>query len=459
VNAFRCIALVLMVVLPAGCGGPPAPSKSSKDTGPRATVAIPTQDKQNKQNSQDKHGTVQSNTPPTLESLLKEAPNVPLEKIPVSIGKTALTIEMPKGAAPEKSGGWKLVKGDEGLAIQPWSSELRNFEHIKNSWATRTGPGKGKILLDSPETLVVEADRPDDARYYFVTKVTTGNLDLGVTYARPGNLHPVLGTRSDVLLMLKCARTLTSKDPPPSDPAKALEQLGAVVEQTGGKVTTVHLRDTHGTHSTLVLLAKLPTVRDADLSWLEAEGADLAPLAALTQLESVTFAHTPVRDEGLKTVGKLANLRSLDLEKTRITAEGLQHLAGLKQLRKLKLDNNDLSGPGTANLPALPALEELSLYSAGVGDEGLKAVGQLKSLKVLNLEKCPLTDAGLVHLTGLANLEVLDLYGTRITAAGLDQVEKLKHLKRLNLKKTRVDAAGVARLKKALPMTDVRSDF
>jgi hypothetical protein len=449
VNTFRWLPVVLLVGLPAGCG-PNALPTLPKDSKGRPVVAIEPKDTKPSEKSEK---------PATLESLVQEAPTVPLTKLALTFNKAALTLETPSGATPDiRDDRVRVLSGDVGLMIRPWAVELRSPEWLKQLWGGEKGPKVRRAVLDTPDTLVVETDRADDARYFFVTKVSAGPLDLGLTFAKPSGVTPVLGTRADVLLWLKCARTLALKDPLPSDPAEALEKLGVLLKREGKTVTSANLHDTAATRSTLELLAKLTTVKDADLGWLKAEGADLAPLAALKNLESVTFANTPVRDEGLKTVGQLTNLHYLDLEHTDITAAGLPSLSGLKQLRKLKLDLNDLSGSGASSLSSLAGLEELSLYAAKVGDAGLKAVAPLKKLKVLNLEECPVTGAGLAPLADLVDLEELALNHTSVDDAGLVFLEKLKHLRKLNLKKTKVTAEGVRKLKKALPETNIKSD-
>jgi Leucine Rich repeat len=436
VNRFRWSPLFLTVVLLTGCTSKPSSSIPSAPVGPTGS-SVPSK----------------SSKPPdrpipvTLESLLQEAPSVPLTKLPLTWNKLALTIDAPEGAkvAVEEGGEVRVLTGDIGVLIKPWSRGLVKAD------------GSRKFLLETPVVWVSErTDRQDDVRYSFVTKITSGPLELGVTFTRPLPVPPVLGTRAEVALMLKCARTLTLTDSIPSDPAQALMKLGAEFTRSGA---TVNLGNSHATGAMLALLAKLPGVKDANLTWMVASGSDLAPLASMKQLESATFDNSPVLDEGLTYVGQLAGLRLLDLEKTGITSVGLANLGGLNALRKLKLDRNDLHGPGVKSLAKLATLEELFLRDTNLNNDALKAIGELKRLKFLSLEDNPIGDAGLAHLGNLGELEELEFDGTAVSDAGLAALEKLKSLKKLWVKKTKVTAAGIKKLKTALPAVDIRSDF
>ena len=88
-------------------------------------------------------------------------------------------------------------------------------------------------------------------------------------------------------------------------------------------------------------------------------------------------------------------------------------------------------------------------------DVTMTILGGLRKLRDLNLARGQITDAGLAHLAGLSELRLLDLGETDVGDAGLVVLANLKKLNYVNLRGTKVTAAGAARLKLALPETDV----
>jgi hypothetical protein len=77
----------------------------------------------------------------------------------------------------------------------------------------------------------------------------------------------------------------------------------------------------------------------------------------------------------------------------------------------------------------------------------------------LNLAECKIGDDGLKALAGLTALQNLNLAETQVTDAGLDQLKGLKNLKTLDLSAdSDVTPSGVAKLQKALPHCQIKSD-
>jgi internalin A len=111
---------------------------------------------------------------------------------------------------------------------------------------------------------------------------------------------------------------------------------------------------------------------------------DLAPLASLTNLETVTVKGGKIRD--LKPLAGLTNLEYLDLSDNQIS--DLTPLAGLKKLKALHLSNNQIKD--LTPLAALSGLETLYLDGNQIAD--LKPLAGLKSLATVDVRKNQIAD-------------------------------------------------------------------
>lgn len=138
-----------------------------------------------------------------------------------------------------------------------------------------------------------------------------------------------------------------------------------------------------------------------------------------------------VTDFHLRQLATFASLQWLDLSVTRVTDAGLKYLRDLTDLVSLDL-----------NVTA-------------IGDEGLQHLRELVNLCSLDLCTTQITDAGLRHLKGLTNLTHLALATTCISDLGLEHLEGLASLDTLSLLKTKVTNRGCAKLRQALPNTQI----
>jgi Leucine Rich repeat len=125
--------------------------------------------------------------------------------------------------------------------------------------------------------------------------------------------------------------------------------------------------------------------------------SDVAPLACLTELETLDLSSTKVGDAGLARLAGLTNLKELDLLETQVTDAGLAHIRGMVNLRSLNIARTRVAGPGLAHLKGLAHLRSLHLVDTRVTDSGLAYVDGLTDLEDLGLSGA-ITDAGLVHL-------------------------------------------------------------
>ncbi len=145
-------------------------------------------------------------------------------------------------------------------------------------------------------------------------------------------------------------------------------------------------------------LAKTLTILNLDTTHIS-DGA-LAPLADLTEMDTMYLSATQIGDEGLAHLRRMKKLRSLVLDGTIITDVGLKELGRMRSLRGLGIAHTGISDAGLRHLRSLP-LEGLSLIGTGV------------------------TDAGLVHFReGMTDLQQLALVDTKVTKEGVDQLRR-----------------------------------
>ena len=175
---------------------------------------------------------------------------------------------------------------------------------------------------------------------------------------------------------------------------------------------------------------------------------ELAMLAQLPKLKSVTLCETKLVDEQRKTIRSIQDADVFVFK----------HLT---QLQLLDLRGADVRGSGLENLANLKQLQEISLIGVPLGDEGMKWIGQLSALRKLRHEAPDkkgipvITDAGLAAITDLSNLELLELESTQISDAGISYLKTMKKLRDVDLEATQVTPAGIRMLQKALPKASI----
>ncbi|MGD9635521.1 MAG: protein kinase [Pirellulales bacterium] len=169
---------------------------------------------------------------------------------------------------------------------------------------------------------------------------------------------------------------------------------------------------------------------------IELKAGDALP-AAPFQLVAVNLdGDAALRDKDLARFDQLPQLTSLGLSHTKIGNEGVKRLGHLPALENLFVVETLVGDPGVAALKEFPQLTLLQAYDTKITDRGLRqiAAGNPKLVE-LSLVDCPITDKGLAALA------------------------PLKQLRLLAVDRTGVTAAGVARLQRALPDCEIRSDF
>lgn len=175
---------------------------------------------------------------------------------------------------------------------------------------------------------------------------------------------------------------------------------------------------------------------------------DLAPLAALATLESVSVTNivkvvgafarhlsgSPrlrrivcldcVTDEGLASIGGLTSLESLYLEGP-FTDVGLRQFGTLSRLRSLEIASEHVTGAGVSIVGELLQLESLCLNTPLVTDDVIPSLERCQGLEHLSFRSPVLSDSGLQNIRDvMPRCEVLDLVRDHHEAAPEDEDQK-----------------------------------
>ena len=148
--------------------------------------------------------------------------------------------------------------------------------------------------------------------------------------------------------------------------AEAISELGALVVMDG-----------NGQHVASVNLSAIESP--------ESLAKAIEYLPALRQLGSLDASRTKIRDEQLAFVAQLSALTTLTLNETAIGDEGVEPLADLVELRILDLSATPVTG-NFEPLLSLPQLEWLVLRELKLADDALPKLQGMATLKRLGLE-------------------------------------------------------------------------
>lgn len=200
---------------------------------------------------------------------------------------------------------------------------------------------------------------------------------------------------------------------------------------------------------------------EAPLAWLR----ELSPKAfgdltaeELLNMRRLDLSSLEVHDEDLAYLADLPALKSLTLRKTPITDAGLVHLSGADNLEHLGLRETAVTDEGMVHVRSIENLQELDVNMCAVGDAGVRELRDL-DLTFLRLNYTKVTDAGLVHIPTLHSLERLDLWGTGVTEAGLDHLAAHPSLNHLELGGVSVSEHWVKNFQAAHPQLYLRSAY
>jgi hypothetical protein len=151
-------------------------------------------------------------------------------------------------------------------------------------------------------------------------------------------------------------------------------------------------------------------------------GVDLAPLAGLTDMRTLSMRGPGITDAGLAHLRGMVKMNALLLRDSRVTGTGLEHLRSMTELEVLNLDDTRVDS--LAPIRRLRRLRQVSLAHTPISDKALADLRPLDQLEDLNLTGTQVTDAGLQHLHGLKKLRNLIVRGTKVSSEGYTALHK-----------------------------------
>ncbi len=192
-------------------------------------------------------------------------------------------------------------------------------------------------------------------------------------------------------------------------------------------------------------ISRLPKLRYLSLKADRLTPAMIEALSEMRQLRELRIETKSWKSEGdakrlahdcLVAAGKMSRLERLHMQGTEIAAENLACLAGLTHLKSLSFSDAFGDQPSLlTHLPALPDLEAIDLYFCQVSEEDLRHLATFPRLKSLGLRRVFVGDGGLADvacLKVLQALEELTLDYCLATPESLQSLQALKHLKVLH---------------------------
>ncbi len=195
---------------------------------------------------------------------------------------------------------------------------------------------------------------------------------------------------------------------------------------------------------------------------------DLALLAEIKSLESLSVSNHQITATGIANIPLTPGLKSLSLSWQQVSPESVARLGEMRDLKILQV------WPGTAGAAALPApkqqaacaaisqlqdIENLGLISSLFDSKSMAEIAKMKSLHSLNLASFgawPVTDvSGFAELANSPSINAMSIRMREFTDAELEQLSGSASLTRLYLQATSVTADGVRAFRAARPNVEV----
>jgi Leucine-rich repeat (LRR) protein len=217
----------------------------------------------------------------------------------------------------------------------------------------------------------------------------------------------------------------------------ALNGLRSLTIQ-GGELTREDVRE----------IARLPELRELELSLVGITGNNLQPLAKLENLEVFDLTHRGLGDHihaaDIEFLSRLPNLKSVTLARLPSLDDSVfSQLANIKRLESLNLDQASVTGSNIARLAELPNLTSLNLIGTQIDDAALRVLPKLKRLESLDLSYTKISDDGLKYLLSLSHLRNLNVSGDLISDAGMVHIARLAQLDELMINSTNISDSGL----------------
>lgn len=167
-------------------------------------------------------------------------------------------------------------------------------------------------------------------------------------------------------------------------------------------------------------------------------------------LQVLSLANSPVRDNQLHYLSHLSGLHTLNLWATSVTFCGFKYLQRLHGLKHLAYSPADIHNGGTCSegdgltvLRSLVNLETLYLYAGQTLTKALAFIEDLPQLRVLQLVNASSLDsAGIEQLSKISSLRRLGLPGASIQDEDLAILAKLSNLEQLDMSETDLSGSG-----------------
>lgn len=131
-----------------------------------------------------------------------------------------------------------------------------------------------------------------------------------------------------------------------------------------------------------------------DLGGAKLRDGDLAHLAALPALDSVSLRGSDVTDAGLTDLRSVTKLKSVDLRATKATDLGVLALP-TERLEALHLTDSAVNARDLLWLPAMPKLQVFKLNGLAMTDEALAGLDFLPALRHIEVDRTAVTNEGL----------------------------------------------------------------
>jgi hypothetical protein len=165
-------------------------------------------------------------------------------------------------------------------------------------------------------------------------------------------------------------------------------------------------------------------IEDAYLAFLNVTDADLQTLHD-KNVKRLVLGRTSVTAKGLAELAKLPKLRQLDL--TELAAAGDDKLAFLApdaDLQELSFFGVPVTSACGERLSKMRSMKELNLSGSNIDDKIGASLASISSLTSLYLSDTNLTNESVKELQKLKGLKELDITKTKITAAGVNELKK-----------------------------------
>lgn len=183
-----------------------------------------------------------------------------------------------------------------------------------------------------------------------------------------------------------------------------------------------------------------------------------AQVPSCPDLTECLWLETEISPAGLRAISNAGKLKKLRLTGLAAEPEDLRALGQIPTLTELDLSGASLSDEAMGVVAEFPALTRLNLYQNRIGDAGVEKLLPLADRLVwLNLDDTQITDAAGPILSRFRSLKFLHLGRTKITDEIVDSLARLENLDTIHITRTGITEEGAARLRAALPDTEVIS--